>query len=64
MDRPLASNEDPVGRQKNRRVEFHIKQDKPADDEAQEADQAEEADEEQSEETSDEDGLGDDPASW
>ena len=27
MDRPIASNDDEVGRQKNRRVEFHIKQD-------------------------------------
>jgi OmpA-OmpF porin, OOP family len=27
MDRPLASNDDEVGRQKNRRVEFHIKED-------------------------------------
>jgi hypothetical protein len=27
MDRPIASNDDEVGRQKNRRVEFHITQD-------------------------------------
>jgi OOP family OmpA-OmpF porin len=27
MTRPIASNDDDVGRQKNRRVEFHIKQD-------------------------------------
>jgi OmpA-OmpF porin, OOP family len=27
MDRPIASNDDEVGRQKNRRVEFHIKED-------------------------------------
>jgi OOP family OmpA-OmpF porin len=27
MTRPIASNDDEVGRQKNRRVEFHIKQD-------------------------------------
>ena len=27
MDRPIASNDDEVGRQTNRRVEFHIKQD-------------------------------------
>jgi hypothetical protein len=37
LERPIASNDDEVGRQKNRRVEFHIKQDKPAED-AQDAD--------------------------
>jgi outer membrane protein OmpA-like peptidoglycan-associated protein len=39
MDRPIESNDDEVGRQKNRRVEFHIKQDeslkKDDEDEAQ-----------------------------
>ena len=37
MDRPIASNDDEVGRQTNRRVEFHIKEDeslKKDDDEA------------------------------
>ena len=38
LERPIASNDDDVGRQKNRRVEFHIKQDRPArDDEADDA---------------------------
>jgi hypothetical protein len=39
MTRPIASNDDEPGRQKNRRVEFHIKQDaKAADDDAEESD--------------------------
>jgi OOP family OmpA-OmpF porin len=56
MDRPIASNEDEVGQQKNRRVEFHIKQDKPAEEE--------ETDDEPAEETSDDDSDGDDPSNW
>jgi len=57
MDRPLASNEDEVGRQQNRRVEFHIKQEKAADEGSDESS-------EEPEEKSDDEGAGDDPASW
>jgi OOP family OmpA-OmpF porin len=54
MDRPLASNDDEVGRQTNRRVEFHIKQDeskKKDDDES--SDGAGESSDSGSEESSD-----------
>jgi len=70
LERPIASNDDPVGRQQNRRVEFHIKQletgKSASDDEADEDDDDEssEEEEEESEEPSDDDGLGADPASW
>lgn len=40
--RPIETNEDEVGRQKNRRVEFHIKSAKPAEEDSGDASEAEE----------------------
>ena len=63
MERPIASNEDEVGRQTNRRVEFHIEQDeslkKPSDDEEEDDDDDVKTDDE---EEDDDDDL--DPANW
>ncbi|MNC91506.1 flagellar motor protein MotD [compost metagenome] len=65
MERPLASNDDEVGRQKNRRVEFHIKQDAsaPADsDESSSSDEKKPKAEE--EDLGDGSESTDDPANW
>jgi outer membrane protein OmpA-like peptidoglycan-associated protein len=71
-DRPLASNDDDVGRQKNRRVEFHIKKEEGASEEEEsEAEEEEEPEEDKPSEKpkkpapqADDDGLGDDPSTW
>jgi outer membrane protein OmpA-like peptidoglycan-associated protein len=75
LERPIASNDDEVGRQKNRRVEFHIKQDETKK-EAEETDEdaaepseptpkksSEKGEKDEKDEEAD-DGLGDDPADW